>query len=65
MIETCERCGNQSAKLERCDYCGRKICYSCIKSSKRKKVGRLYICKDCWGNIQKRKKFKAYSYRQE
>ncbi|MEM4165997.1 MAG: hypothetical protein QW153_00850 [Candidatus Bilamarchaeaceae archaeon] len=60
MIETCERCGAQSAKLERCDYCNRKLCNTCIKSSKRKKVGHLRICKDCWGQMDKRKKFKSY-----
>ena len=60
MIETCERCGAQSAKLQRCDYCNRKLCLSCIKSMKRKKVGHLIICKDCWGDISKRKLFKSY-----
>ncbi len=63
MMETCERCGKQSAKLGRCGYCKKKVCESCIKSSKRKKVGRLYICKDCWGKMPRRRKFKSYSYR--
>ncbi|MEM2909134.1 MAG: hypothetical protein QW590_01405 [Candidatus Bilamarchaeaceae archaeon] len=61
MIETCERCGTQSAKLERCEYCGRKLCLSCIKSSVKKKVGHLHICKDCWGNMEKRALFKSYT----
>lgn len=66
MMETCERCGKQSAKLEKCDYCNRRVCVvACIKSSKRKKVGRLYICKDCWGEMPKRRKYKSYSYRME
>jgi len=60
-IVTCERCGTQTAKLEKCDHCGKKICVSCIKSSKRskKKTGKLFICKSCWTNIPKRKKFKS------
>ncbi len=65
MIETCARCGKQSAKLEECDYCKKRLCIACIKSSKRKKVGRLHICKDCWGDVRKMKKFKGAGYRQE
>lgn len=64
MIESCERCGEQTAKLEKCDFCKRKVCFACIKSSKRKKSGRMFICKDCWGKMPRRKKYKAYSYRQ-
>jgi hypothetical protein len=60
-IETCARCGNQTAKLQKCDYCDRKICYSCIKSSKRKRVGKRYICKSCWSNITKRSIYKSTS----
>jgi len=30
MIETCERCGAQSAKLQKCDYCNRRLCLACI-----------------------------------
>lgn len=59
-IKTCERCGKQTAKLDRCSYCGRLLCVACIKSAKRvRKITRLYICKDCWGKISVRKKFKA------
>jgi len=59
MIETCQRCGKQSAKLEKCNYCDRKTCFACIKSSKRKKVGHLFICKDCWNNMKKRKAYEG------
>ncbi|MFH1394259.1 MAG: hypothetical protein ABII71_00010 [Candidatus Micrarchaeota archaeon] len=59
MIKSCGRCGEQTAKLETCGYCNKDICESCIKSSKRKKVGRRFICKDCWGDISKRKKYKS------
>jgi hypothetical protein len=58
-IETCARCGNQTAKLENCDYCNRIICYPCIKSQKRKKIGHRIICKSCWSSIAKRSRFKS------
>ncbi len=59
MIETCARCGAQSAKIEKCGYCSRRICYTCIKSQKRKKPGKLFICKSCWTSMPQRKRFKA------
>ncbi len=56
----CERCSNQIYMVEKCDYCGKMVCESCEKSAKRlKKVVRTVICKDCWGNLPKRSKFKA------
>ncbi|MCX6769647.1 MAG: hypothetical protein NT051_03125 [Candidatus Micrarchaeota archaeon] len=56
----CERCSGQNYMLEKCDYCSKFACQSCTKSAKRlKKVRRLVICKDCWGKIETRKKFKA------
>ncbi len=58
MIETCARCGAQSAKLVGCDYCRRAICNSCIKSQKRKKIGKRYICKSCWTTMPSRMAFK-------
>jgi len=58
-IETCTRCGNQTAKLDRCDYCNRVICFPCIKSQKRKKIGHRIICKSCWSNINKRSMYKS------
>lgn len=58
-IETCGRCGSQTAKLQKCDYCNRSICNDCIKSQKRKKIGHRYICKSCWGSINKRSRFKG------
>ncbi len=58
-IETCEKCGNQTAKLVKCNYCDRKICNSCIRAQKRKKIDHRYICKNCWSNINKRSMFKS------
>jgi len=58
-IQTCKRCGKQTAKLQTCGYCKSKICYSCIKNSKRKKIGKRYICKTCWTDMSKRKKYKS------
>lgn len=53
------RCGNQTAKVRKCDYCDQKICYSCIKSQKRKKIGHRIICKGCWTKLPKRKQYKS------
>ena len=61
MIVKCQRCGKKTAKVERCSYCGRYICHSCIKASKRVKrrdVLRLVICKDCWGKMEYRKMYR-------
>jgi methionyl-tRNA synthetase len=58
-IETCARCGNQTAKLDKCDYCNRVICNTCIKSQKRKKIGHRIICKSCWSNMTKRSMYKS------
>ncbi len=59
MTFLCERCKSEIYKSETCNYCNRKICNNCIKSSQRvQKVTRLVICKDCWGNIKKRTAFK-------
>ncbi|MFA6214298.1 MAG: hypothetical protein WC717_03405 [Candidatus Micrarchaeia archaeon] len=56
----CERCSSQQYMLEKCNSCGRMVCESCEKSAKRvKKVARHVICKDCWGDMGKRAKFKA------
>ncbi|MDD5023066.1 MAG: hypothetical protein PHU63_02760 [Candidatus ainarchaeum sp.] len=59
-IITCERCGAQTSKIEKCDHCKKKICYSCIKSQKRiEKTKRYFICKSCWSDMPSRKKFKS------
>lgn len=60
-IMTCGRCGAQTAKLETCNYCRKKVCNNCIKSSRRVKgkVKKLFICKGCWGSIKSRRKFKS------
>jgi len=58
----CERCKREAYRYETCNYCGRKVCYNCIKSSMRRhKTTRLVICKDCWGDMKKRKAFKNNS----
>jgi hypothetical protein len=45
--------------LEKCEYCKRMVCETCEKSAKRvKKVNRYVICRDCWGKIPLRSKFK-------
>jgi hypothetical protein len=59
-IRVCERCGGKTAKLDECNYCSKSVCNNCIKSSKRAgKIAKLYICKDCWSNMKKRKAFKS------
>ncbi|MFH1095478.1 MAG: hypothetical protein V1728_04640 [Candidatus Micrarchaeota archaeon] len=56
----CERCSQQGHFLEKCEYCSRMVCLACEKSSKRvKKTKRFVICKDCWGNLKTRSRFKA------
>ncbi len=59
-ILICERCSNQVHYAEKCEYCKKSVCLSCVKSAKRiKKTSRLSICKGCWGNLRARKQFKA------
>ena len=56
----CERCSRDIYKFEKCDYCNRKLCFNCVKSSKRlSKTTRLVICKDCWSKMPTRKKYKS------
>ena len=56
----CERCSSACYTTEQCEYCKKKVCESCKKSAKRlKKVRRVVICKDCWGKLKVRSKFKA------
>ena len=55
----CERCGREVYKHVVCNYCKRKICNDCIKSSKRvTKTEKALICKDCWSNMKKRTEYK-------
>ena len=57
----CERCKEEIYKLEKCDFCNRKICRDCTKSSKNtSKLARSVICKDCWSDMTKRAKYKSY-----
>jgi len=59
LVYTCERCKREIYRYDVCNYCGRKICNSCIKSSQTStKTVHLVICKDCWTNIEKRKMYK-------
>ena len=58
MILTCERCGDQTAKLGACDYCHQKICVKCMKSAKKGDKKRYFICKSCWGKLPVRTKYK-------
>ncbi len=56
----CERCGKETHFLQRCDYCGRRVCRACEKSGKvTSEHEHLLICKDCWTRTDKRKKFKS------
>jgi hypothetical protein len=56
----CDRCSKQVYLVEKCGSCGKSVCESCKKSAKRvDKVARYVICKDCWGDIKTRSKFKA------
>ncbi len=56
----CERCSRDIHKFETCDYCKRKVCFDCVKSSKRyTKVVRMVICKDCWSKMPSRKTYKS------
>jgi len=59
-VLTCERCGGESKLIEKCMGCGKKICRTCIKSQKKlHKMERMPICRDCWGNLAIRSKFKS------
>lgn len=58
-ILVCDRCGGKTAKLDKCDYCAKACCVSCVKSSKRVGKDKRYICKDCWTRMEKRRKFKG------
>ena len=56
----CERCGREIHKYEICNYCKKKICVNCVKSSRRvSKTTRVVICKDDWSKMPSRKAFKA------
>jgi len=56
----CQRCKKEYHHLEPDTYCDRLVCQDCIKSSKRATVTtHLVICKDCWGDLAKRAKFKS------
>ncbi len=56
----CARCGKTIYKYRTCNYCKRKICESCVKSSRKvSKIMKLVICKDCWSKMPTRKQFKS------
>lgn len=59
MTYLCERCKHETYRYDVCNYCGRKICNNCIKSSQTStKILHLVICKDCWTDMKKRKMYK-------
>lgn len=56
----CDRCSQAVHYVEKCDYCAKSVCVMCEKSAKRiRKIRRAVICKNCWGTLSTRKKFKA------
>jgi hypothetical protein len=56
----CERCKKEIFAYKVCNYCKRKICNDCIKSSQRtSKISKLIICKDCWSDMRRRKAYKS------
>jgi len=58
-IVLCERCSRDVYKHVVCNYCNKKICNDCMKSSKSKsRTVKLVICKDCWSKLQNRKTYK-------
>ncbi len=58
MSGKCGRCGKDAYYMEACSGCTRMVCRDCQKSSlTASKTKRLVLCKDCWGDIKKRKKF--------
>lgn len=55
----CERCNENIYNSVRCDYCKRRICNNCMKSSKKiSKTAHLVICKDCWSKAGRKKAYK-------
>lgn len=55
----CEGCKKHAYFLEKCDYCGKAVCQSCVKSRKTiAKTKRYIICKQCWSSMQARMAFK-------
>ena len=55
----CERCSEQAHIVEKCIGCSKQVCNTCVKAAKRvKKLKRVAICKDCWGKIGARSKWK-------
>ncbi len=60
MAMKCQRCGEDAYYLEPCNYCNRIVCRNCQKSSlTASKIDRKVICKDCWGDIKKRRAYKS------
>ena len=56
----CERCGKDIYKTSTCNYCKRKIGIECVKSSRKiSQTERIFICKDDWSDIRKRRAFKS------
>ncbi|MDO8553217.1 MAG: hypothetical protein Q7S22_00280 [Candidatus Micrarchaeota archaeon] len=59
-IVSCERCGKQTAKVDPCNYCNKKVCFACMKSMKKASKTKLVkICKTCWCSIRLRTQWKS------
>jgi hypothetical protein len=60
----CDRCGEKAAKVEMCSSCKRLVCHKCTKTGKkvgRKDIKKMSMCKDCWGDLSKRKAYRAFT----
>ncbi len=58
-IMTCEISGKLTAKTDVCNYCKKRVDVLQVKSSRRKDKGKIFICKRCWSDLDKRGQFKA------
>ncbi len=58
MIKKCERCGRDTHFVQKCTFCGKWVCQSCVHASKNvEKVNRIVICKTCFGDASKMKAY--------
>lgn len=54
----CDRCGKETHFLEKCTFCEKMVCRACEHASKNvEKTTRVVICKTCFGDVNKMKKF--------
>ena len=60
-LAKCQRCSKKDWNLNKCNYCGKIVCITCLKAMKHVKkrhIGKLYICKGCWSVMDMRKKYR-------